>query len=63
MIKIDIDMPQSCEDCFAYYKITPNIATICKCGINGFTVDEYETDTIYSKPDWCPLIEVIEDER
>ena len=50
MVKIDIEMPKKCIDCpFVFY------AKNC-----ALTIRQVE---LSKKPDWCPLIEINEDEE
>ena len=50
MVKIDIEMPKSCGNCpFLFY------AKNC-----ALTIKQVDTKR---KPDWCPLIEINEDEE
>lgn len=50
MVKIDIKMPKNCGSCpFLFY------AKNC-----ALTIKQVDTQ---GKPDWCPLIEIDEDEE
>jgi hypothetical protein len=50
MVKIDMEMPKKCIDCpFVFY------AKNC-----ALTIRQVE---LSKKPDWCPLIEINEDEE
>ena len=50
MVKIDMEMPKKCIDCpFVFY------AKNC-----ALTIRQVELN---KRPDWCPLIEINEDEE
>ena len=51
MIKINIEMPENCNECFAC-----NMEDECHCTIEW----KGNAENVYSgtKPDWCPIEEV-----
>jgi len=53
MIKIDIEMPESCAEC----EFCRNIRGDYECFANSDGNVMYDTT---KKPEWCPLIEVKE---
>ena len=50
MIKIDMEMPVSCEGC--RFLLHFNSDAICYASVSLQEMDDIEV-----KPDWCPLIE------
>jgi len=53
MIKIDMEMPENCEDCRFLLHISNNATCYASVALQ-------EIDDIEIKPVWCPLIEVKE---
>lgn len=53
MIKIDMEMPESCIDCRCSYAWFGESEMKYSCGIT-----KKETGDECGRPDWCPLIEV-----
>ena len=52
MIKIDMEMPESCIDCPCQAVWFGEDRLEYNCGVT-----HKETDSAVGKPEWCPLIE------
>ena len=63
MIAIDMPMPESCNEFPCYYETEGTFANICQAkDCEHWTEVELSSDNIYKKrPEWCPLIDRIND--
>jgi len=55
MIKVDIEMPKYCENCYFAYRLVVNKRL--KCAVNYNIVSDGLTLEATERPDNCPLVE------
>ena len=55
-----MDMPKNCKDCFFLTGIATHGGIFCDCG--SYVSYGRNILDVESKPDWCPLVEVPQQE-
>lgn len=56
MVKLNIPIPQSCGECFAFN------SELCYCILFSYGIPARYDLRPYEKPDWCEMKEAEEDE-
>lgn len=62
MVKIDMEMPERCDDCPLRHRDMASIIVNDRCGFNMKCVDPYTFGNL-KRPYWCPLIEAEDSEE